>query len=72
MTATGALLGAAVTATGLAAMQTALRLLGTAAPLTVPWQALGATTLLCTAITVTCATAAALHAVRGRPVAALR
>ncbi|PJN21626.1 FtsX-like permease family protein [Kitasatospora sp. CB02891] len=72
VTTTGALLGAAVTAAGLAAMQTALRLLGTAAPLTVPWQALGATTLLCTAIAVTCASAAALHAVRGRPVAALR
>ncbi|MFG2696000.1 FtsX-like permease family protein [Kitasatospora sp. NPDC048407] len=70
--AAGALLGAAVTATGLGAMQTALRLLGAAAPLTVPWRALGVTALLCAAIATACASAAALYAVRARPIIALR
>ncbi|WP_083647242.1 ABC transporter permease [Kitasatospora sp. CB01950] len=69
---TGALLGTLVTAAGLAAMQTALRLLGTTGPLVVPWGALGATALLCTAIAVPCASTAAAFAVRARPVTALR
>ncbi|MGW4383348.1 FtsX-like permease family protein [Kitasatospora sp. NPDC004531] len=68
----GALLGTAVTTAGLGAMQAALRLLGTSAPLTVPWRALGATALLCAAIAVTCASAAAAWTVRGRPITALR
>ncbi|MGW6914457.1 FtsX-like permease family protein [Kitasatospora sp. NPDC054939] len=67
---TGAVLGCAVAAVQLGAMNGALALLGTPPPLVVPWRAIGVVAGGCAALAVPCAALAALWALRHRPVAA--
>ncbi|MFF8015682.1 FtsX-like permease family protein [Streptomyces sp. NPDC007929] len=63
----GALLGLLVTVVNLAGMWGALTLLSVRPTLTLPWQALGTTTLACALLALTCATIPAARTLRRRP-----
>ncbi|MEV6210085.1 FtsX-like permease family protein [Kitasatospora sp. NPDC051914] len=68
----GALLGCAVAAVQLGAMNGALALLGSPPPLVLPWRPVGAVTGACLLLTAPCAALAALWSLRHRPVEAAR
>ncbi|MFJ8040831.1 FtsX-like permease family protein [Kitasatospora sp. NPDC096147] len=69
--AAGVVLGLGVAGVNLGGMQLALRLLGVAAPLVVPWGVVGGVASVCGAVAVAVAAGAAAWAVRGRAVDAV-